>query len=62
MITKVVGPDGQQLTGQKVILTDEGNGKHGVVYKPAKVGTYKIHVTVGLISAMLITFDVCVAV
>jgi len=44
---KVVGPDGQQLTGQKVILTDEGNGKHGVVYKPAKVGTYKIHVTLG---------------
>jgi len=44
---KVFGPDGNPLPASGVKITDEGNGKHGVVYNPKKPGTYKIHVTLG---------------
>jgi hypothetical protein len=46
--TQVFGPDGQELKGQSVIVTPaKGDGKNGVVYKPTKPGTYKVHVKLG---------------
>jgi len=45
---QVFGPDGQELKGQSVIVTPaKGDGKNGVVYKPTKPGTYKVHVKLG---------------